>query len=175
MPDPQLPHDAGRAELIAYLDGELDPVAQQRVEARLSLDPKARAEADAFKRTWDLLDYLPRPEPSPDFTERTLDRVSVIRPSEPLTSATARSWYRRPAVGYAAWAAGALLALAVGYRATPQARTVTPAEIDSDAAPLLTREPRVIEYLPLYLAAENLDYLIALDQSDLFSDDAPGR
>jgi anti-sigma factor RsiW len=175
MPDPQLPADASRAELIAYLDGELDAVAQQRVEARLSLDPKARAEADAFKRTWDLLDYLPRPEPSPDFTERTLDRVSVIRPAGSVASVAARAWFRRPAAGYAAWAAATLLALVVGYQATPPARPLTPAEIDPDADPLLTREPRVVEYLPLYLAAENLDYLIALDQSDLFSDDAPSR
>jgi anti-sigma factor RsiW len=175
MPDRPPPDDSGRAELIAYLDGELDAIAQQRVEARLMRDPKARADADALKRTWDLLDHLPRPEPSPDFTERTLDRVSVIRPSEPVTSAAARSWDRRPTVGYAAWAVAALLALALGYEATPPARPVTPAEIDPDTDPLLAREPRVIEYLPLYLAAENLDYLIALDQSDLFSDDTPGR
>jgi hypothetical protein len=39
----------------------------------------------------------------------------------------------------------------------------------------MTKEPRVIENLPLYLAADNLDYLLALDQSDLFTDDGTGR
>ena len=40
---------------------------------------------------------------------------------------------------------------------------------------LMTREPTVIENLPVYLAAENLDYVLALDQSDLFTDDGTGR
>jgi hypothetical protein len=39
----------------------------------------------------------------------------------------------------------------------------------------MKREPTVIENLPLYLAAENLDYLLALDQSDLFTDESAGR
>jgi hypothetical protein len=39
----------------------------------------------------------------------------------------------------------------------------------------MAKEPGVIENLPLYLAAENLDYLLALDQSELFADDGTGR
>src|SRR5262249_41070651 len=69
---PQLT-DEDRANLVAYLDGELDAEAAQALEAKLSVDPTARAEADALKRTWELLDYLPRPEPSPSFTHRTLE------------------------------------------------------------------------------------------------------
>jgi anti-sigma factor RsiW len=179
MPDPQPLTDADRADLVAYLDGELEPSAQQRVEARISLDANARAEADTLKRTWDLLDHLPRPGPTADFMERTLDRVSALRPaktpSRTNTSGPPVPWYRRAAVSYVAWAAAALLALAIGYRLTPPARPVTAADIDPDTDPLLAREPRVIDNLPLYLAAENLDYLLALDQSDLFADDAPGR
>ena len=57
-----------REELVAYLDGELNEEAARQVEERISLDPKARAEADALKKAWDLLDYLPKPEPSPSRT-----------------------------------------------------------------------------------------------------------
>jgi anti-sigma factor RsiW len=193
MPDPQPLTDADRAELVAYLDGELDAEGQQRVEARLSRDALARTEADALKRAWDLLDHLPRAAPSPDFTERTLTLATVQRLTAPASRerqrpedsssetrvadapSPPRPWYSRRAAGYAAWAAAALLVLAAGYRLTVPTRPATPAELDPDTDPILAREPRVIENLPLYLAAENLDYLLALDQPDLFADDAPSR
>src|SRR5262249_20930595 len=54
LPDPE------EAELIAYLDGELDPADARRVEDRLDEDPTFRAKADALKKSYDLLDYLPR-------------------------------------------------------------------------------------------------------------------
>src|SRR5436309_1556447 len=114
MADPRPLTDDDRAEIVAYLDGELDAAGQQRVEARLSRDPRARTEADTLKRAWDLLDHLPRPEPSPSFTERTLTRVAALPPTAPPRPPVA-PWYRRPAFGYAAWAAAVLLALAVGY------------------------------------------------------------
>ena len=66
-------------ELVAYLDGELGMAGNEAVEAKISVDPTVRAEADALKKTWDLLDYLPRPEPSPNFTERTLSKLEPIR------------------------------------------------------------------------------------------------
>jgi len=64
--------------LTAYLDGELDDAASQAFEARLRRDPDLRAEAEAMKRTWEMLDYLPRPEPSTSFTHRTLERLAVL-------------------------------------------------------------------------------------------------
>jgi hypothetical protein len=73
--------DPVEAELIAYLDGELDPPAARRVEARLAADPALRARADALKRSYDLLDFLPKPEPSPTFATRTLDRLPAVKSS----------------------------------------------------------------------------------------------
>src|SRR5262249_39026234 len=75
VPDDDPPPDPFEADLVAYLDGELDPADARRVEARLATDPEARAKATALKKTFDLLDYLPRPEPSPDFTTRTLHKL----------------------------------------------------------------------------------------------------
>jgi hypothetical protein len=168
-----------RAELVAYLDGELAGDAQRRVEARLNADPAARTEADTLKRAWDLLDYLPRSEPSTDFTERTIDRISSLsiaaasHASRSATAALAPPWYRRRPMILAVWAAAVLLAVGAGYLLPLKPRAV--AEADPDTDPLMAEKPRQIEYLPLYLAAENLDYLLALDQSDLFSDDGTGR
>ncbi len=71
--------DPFEAELVAYLDGELDAVAGRKVEARLANDPEARARAAELKKSFDLLDYLPKPEPSPSFTTRTLDLIPAIK------------------------------------------------------------------------------------------------
>jgi anti-sigma factor RsiW len=88
-PPPPPPIDAAlKAQLIAYLDGELNEDEESAVEVRLNTDPAARREATALKQTWDLLDYLPKHEPSPTFTSKTLsrlDKVPVPPPSVPLT------------------------------------------------------------------------------------------
>jgi hypothetical protein len=71
--------DREQEDLVAFLDGELSGEEARIIERKLSLDPTARAEAETLRRTWDLLDYLPRPEPSASFTEKTLTRLSSVR------------------------------------------------------------------------------------------------
>lgn len=84
------PVDPFEAELVAYLDGELDTAAARGVEARLATDPAARAKAAALKKTFDLLDFLPKPEPTSTFTTRTLDRIPAIQSgSRPVVLPTA--------------------------------------------------------------------------------------
>ena len=149
-----------KADLVAYLDGELGGEAARAVEARISLDPAVRAEAEALKRTWDLLDYLPRPEPSPSFTHRTLERLAPVR----AKLAVARK--SRPWLVGAGWAAAVLAAVAAGYAGVGLA--VKPAgSPDQD----LTRDLRVIENKRYYDHVDDLDYLKLLDQPDLFGDD----
>ncbi len=123
--------DRDRADLIAYLDGELDERRSRELEARLGRDPKARAEAEALRRTWALLDYLPRPEPSEQFTHRTLSRLSALhpRPIGPLLRPHWVPW----ALGLG-WVAALLLAGLAGYGATrllprraPPSTTLSPA------------------------------------------------
>src|SRR5438093_12897658 len=98
--------DEERAELVAYLDDEMAGEAKRAIEARLSRDPVWRAEAESLKRTWDLLDYLPKPEPKADFTQRTMSRIGPVRKPEGGT----KTGGPRPVVGRwllagAAWAA----------------------------------------------------------------------
>src|SRR5262249_44099703 len=64
--------------LVAYLDGELDSKAAESMATRLSLDPTLRAEADALQRAWDVLDILPRPQPSAAFATRTVSQVVPV-------------------------------------------------------------------------------------------------
>lgn len=109
--------DEDREDLVAYLDGELDEAAARQLEAKLSIDAEARAEAEALQQTWGLLDYLPRPEPSPSFTHRTLERLAVH------STMVARRRWPRWVLGLG-WAAAVLLALAAGLGG---ARLVWPA------------------------------------------------
>jgi hypothetical protein len=87
LPDEEVAADPFEAELVAYLDGELEPAAARRIETRLASDPQARAKAAALKKTFDLLDYLPKPEPSATFTSRTLDKLPALQPGSPPQSA----------------------------------------------------------------------------------------
>src|SRR4051812_1944661 len=107
MSSPSPLSEAEREELVAYLDGELDEEQAHSVEARISMDPTLRAEAETLKRAWDMLDYLPRPEPSPSFTNRTLDRISVRE-----TAAALRPARKAPRWLVAAgWAAALVLSV----------------------------------------------------------------
>jgi len=101
-------NDEDREALTAYLDGELDEAAARSVETRLNLDPKTRAEAEAIKQAWSLLDYLPRAEPSATFTHRTLERLA-------LQTGMVRRPAWRPWVAGLAWAGAVLAAAAVGF------------------------------------------------------------
>jgi anti-sigma factor RsiW len=161
MPDQPPLNDDERNDLVAYLDGQLEDAKARQMAARLSLDAKARAEADALGRVWDLLDYLPRAEPSPSFTHRTLERVSVLRPSQVVRR-------RRRWVVPVAWAAGVLLAAAAGFAGVafliPRDRT--------DEA--LARDLRVIENKRLYDPVDDMEFLWDLSRPDLFGDDTGG-
>jgi anti-sigma factor RsiW len=158
-----------RANLVAYLDGELDEKSARALEVKLNLDPQARAEAESLRRAWDLLDYLPRPEPSSNFTHRTLDRVSVRRPAVPL-----RRWHPwlRLGVGLG-WVAAVLLAGVGGYAAVRLLPPRGGARGGTDEVdPVLVRDLRVIENLHQYEQGDNLSFLKELDDPDLFGDES---
>jgi anti-sigma factor RsiW len=163
-PEP-LPED-DLTDLVAYLDGELGAESARSLEARLNRDPAARAEADALKRTWDLLEYLPRPEPSPSFTHRTMERLAT------QPAAGRRSW--RPwAVGLA-WAAAVLLAVGGGFlggrlgSGGEKAAPTDPGELEQ----LLVRDLRLIENKRLYDLADDMEFLWGLADPDLFGEES---
>src|SRR6266478_3017241 len=105
--------DEERAELVFYLDGELPKPAVRALEAKLTTDPRMRSELETLRMTWQLLDHLPKPEPSPDFASRTLDRVSTIRATPiRIRAGSVSDRWRLWGVG---WAAAVILALIIGY------------------------------------------------------------
>jgi len=176
MADVKPLNDDEREDLISYLDGELtDPVAQRKIEAQITNDPRIRAEADAFKKAWDLLDYLPKPEPSPNFTNRTLDRATAVRPTIPLPLKGGRS----QRVGIAlAWVAALLVAGVVGFGVAPSLPdNWKPAVRDpaGDADQQLARDLRLLERLGLYQQLNDFYFLNELDRPELFGDENAGN
>jgi anti-sigma factor RsiW len=160
--------DEEREELTAFLDGEADAAVRDKIEARLNQDPALRAEADAMRRTWELLDQLPRPEPAQDFTSRTLSRLSAVGSAPTITLGTPAFWHRVP------WSrvAAVTLALAIGWFAATAWQRREPRPLRADD-PVLVHDLRLIENLPLYVPVETLDYLSALDQPERFGTDTP--
>jgi hypothetical protein len=162
--------DEERADLVAYLDGELTGEAARAMEAKLSLDPRVRAEAESLQRAWEMLDFLPRPEPTSSFTERTRSKIApVIRPkpkTQPMPTVST-GWGRRLWLGMG-WAAMLLLAAWGGYRGYHYAVPREPGE------PELIRDLRLIENKRFYETVDDFDFLKQLDDPDLFGEDTGG-
>ncbi len=167
--------DETHGDLVAYLDGELEPSAARTLELRLKSDAALRAELDSLKRTWRLLDHLPRPVPSSTSTRRTLTRLSGQIPA--LTSGIAG----RPARGrrleaawVVAWAAAVLLAGTIGFfggrllSQRPAAQADAPPGVrDED----IVRDLRLLENRALYEKAGDVGFLRGLSEPndpDLF-------
>ena len=162
--------DEDRANLTAYLDGELDEAASQALEAKLSQDPAARAEADALRQAWGLLDYLPKPEPSASFTHRTLERLSLeMKPTTGKMPVRRRLSWRAGAGWAAAVLAAVGIGLGAGYLLGRQAHDATP---DPDEA--MIRHLRVAEKWRYYEHVEDLEFLRGLDHPDLFGEETGG-
>lgn len=174
MTDRQPLSEQDREELSAYLDGELDEKRAQAWESRLMLEPAVRAEADALRRTWDLLEYIPKaPAPSATFTSRTMDRLAVVKPRqkpawgdfEPLRS----RWG-------GLWAAGLLAAVVSGFVVTSTPRRVSrqhpTAPTAATPAQQLAADLRVVDNLQLYETAEDLEFIQELEKLELFADES---
>ena len=164
-----------RAQLVAYLDGELPKPAARTLEAKLNTDPRLRSEMDTLRRTWEMLDYLPKPEPSANFTSRTLDRVSAIRPisrASQINYDHGKRW--RPWVLRISWAAAVLVAALVGYGGGHwlSNRSRQPASAHAvQVQAQLVQDFRVIENRHLYEQVDDMEFLRALLEPELFGED----
>jgi anti-sigma factor RsiW len=163
-----------REDLVAYLDGELDDERARALESRINVDPKARSEAEAMRQAWDMLDYLPRPEPSSNFTHRTLERLAIGH----LHSASKRRRSLRWLSGLA-WVAAVLLAAGGGFALAGKLWRPAPVPVSAPVADsaevedTLIHHLRVVQNRHLYQAADDLDFLRTLDQPELFGSE-PG-
>ncbi len=69
-PEQQRLTPAERSNLVAYLDGELNEAESRAIATKLTKSATARREIEGLEKTWELLELLPRPKASEDFTAR---------------------------------------------------------------------------------------------------------
>lgn len=129
-------------ELTAYLDGELDQAAHDRVEARLGTDPEYLALMQQLQHTWDFLDQVPESMPSKSFTETTME-LAIGAETKRRNSASAGAWGLR---GVAVLAIPAVL-FAISYGVARHKQ--------NQPDRVLLENLSVIDHHPYYTLAKN--------------------
>ena len=80
-----------RADLVAYVDGELPEGHAQTIATKLTKSATARREVDMLQKTWEMLDYLALPQVTEHFSEKTVSRIRRVelqgRSWEPIVAA----------------------------------------------------------------------------------------
>ena len=144
-----------RANLTAYLDGELDEVESADIERVLSRSSVARNDVEVLARTYDVLGNLPRYQATTAFTERTIAsiRLELSRPDMSQTR-----WYRAAERGYRPflWCLLLFAASAAGY-------LITQAGIPNEAD-MLARDFDVIRQLDVYQDVGSAQFLDELNR-----------
>jgi len=139
-----------RENLAAYLDGELDENGTRRIESLLTVSEVARNDVDVLARTYDMLELLPRPKVTADFTERTLVTARQKEHRQPITE---QAWFRAAQRGalLAGWGIVILATATAGYLLSNRA---IPREED-----LLLQQLPVIQNMDVYLETGNIEFL----------------
>lgn len=105
-------------ELVAYLDGEIDPTGRVRVERRLAEDEAFRQRLHRMQQTWEALDLLPRTNVGDAFTSSTMtlvvaeQEVAATQAVKQVTAQRGRRWW----LGAAATVAAAMVGFLLVYR-----------------------------------------------------------
>ena len=150
--------DTETEELVAYLDGELSPEERQKVEARLASDARYRESLHALERSWEWLDLLPRSTASETFTRTTVEMVAVRTAEEIERKEAHQTWL--------AFGRRTLAVLAVVAALWAGVVVVRWYQGRKDRA-FLEHLP-LVQRLELYRAADDLEFLRALNESGLF-------
>jgi hypothetical protein len=149
-------------QLVAYLDGELEPQAAREIENLLAGDEYARRRLNQLASSWDMLDQLPRATVDDLFSRTTVEMVALAAEEE-VVQAQAKDPVRRRRrwleAGIATLAA-AIIGFVVVVLAVP------------DQNDLLLRDLPVVKNLELYRDAGNLDLLKQFQAANLFADNS---
>ena len=151
---------SGTEQLIAYLDGELDPEESRQVEQRLSDDESYRQQLKRLDEAWALLDHLPQSEVDDVFTRTTVAMVAVAAENDASLAERGRRWRLWVASSLSIATVG--LAAIVGYLITRYHLAGPDRELVKDLP--------VIEKVDVYRYAESMEWLEMLDESGLFGD-----
>lgn len=153
-----------RANLVAYVDGELTEAEARNLSTKLTHSPTARREVDLLRKTWDALDKLERPHVSEQFHDRTLTYIRSLE----IKKATRFAPLAAPASAALKLSACALVVLAAGAGGYLAALKFWP---DSDARAV--RDLTLAEHLDEYLEVGGFEMLDALKNSSEFGSNRP--
>lgn len=164
----QIPSDHPTTEdqelLVAYLDGELDAAAAERVERRLADDDDFRRQLRSMQEAWDLLDHLPQTTLDEKFTRTTVEMVAVQLANDIQQEAPAWRKKIRPLVPWAA----VLLCVLVGYGLTRGWQAQLEQQLVQDL-PVIHRLDQYRHLNGNDSLDENVEFLKALAETDLFN------
>lgn len=139
-----------RDNFVAYLDGELPAPDVQGLEKVLADSPVARKDVEMLVRTYDLLDLLPRPQATVEFTQKTMATAKLIDIKPDLTQTV---WYKQTQLIVTAAVSLAVLC-AVGFAGYLATTRWVPTEDD-----LLLRDLQVIKNLDEYSQVGQVEFL----------------
>jgi len=159
-PDQQRLSPDDRSNLVAYLDGELNDAEARAIATKLTQSMTARREVDALRKTWEMLDLLPRPKAPEDFTARTLT-IAEQRAGRGDRVASAASDVARKAGIVLAGALLSIVLLVVGYLLTSR--------VWPNPSARLARDLSLAESLDEYRDVGSLEFLELLDGSTDFN------
>lgn len=148
-----------RANLVAYLDGELPGPEAEAIGLKLAQSATARREADTLNRAWDLLDLLDRPRASEEFAARTLTQAAAHDGRGDRIASAASGVARKAAVGLG-WALAAAVLFSLGYLLTTQ--------VWPNPSARLTRDLSIAESVDAYREVGGIEFLRDLDQAPEF-------
>ncbi len=149
-----------RANLVAYIDGELPEPIARVLSTKLTHSATARQEVDALKRTWELLGHLPLPQVDGQFSERTILGIRQVDTASPAWESSARWASSWAAVG-AAYLSILAASVGLGYAGS---RWLWP-----DPSGRLARDLSLAEHLEEYLEVGSFDFLGELADAPEFS------
>jgi anti-sigma factor RsiW len=145
-------------EIVAYLDGELDSVAEAQVVRKLSEDAAFRARLSQLQHAWDLLDNLRGSEADDEFAASTVAMVAVHAEQE--SKSQQMRVVRQRSLTWLALATLILLSMSAGYY-------ISHRRVTRDDR-ILVRDLPVIEHVDEYRNIDDLDFLKALERENLF-------
>jgi anti-sigma factor RsiW len=148
-----------RANLVAFIDGELTEAESRSLTTKLTHSATARREVELLQKTWDALDSLPRPAVSEQFHERTLTYVRSLEVRAQGRYAPLIKWGAtvfKAAVCVLIAGAGAASGFAVARHAWPSAED------------RIIRDLSLAEHLDEYLEIGGFEFLDELKNSAEF-------
>jgi hypothetical protein len=148
-----------RADLVAYVDGELPETHSRAISTKLTHSATARREVEMLQKTWEMLDYLPRPEVTQEFSEKTVSHIRRLELNRQAWEPVLASWSARAALVLAYVVIG-LVSLGLGYSAT---RWIWP-----DPTVRLLNDLTLAEHLDEYEKVGSFEFLTELADSDEF-------